>query len=152
AGRAKQVRDRRFRRRHGDFLGIAEQPGDRAQFYLVAHRGRGTVRVYIADVFRVQFGPSEGVLHRLEPALAFRARAGDVVGIAGEAVAYYFAVYFRATLLGMLIFLENDDAGAFTHHEAIAVLIPRAGAFFRSFVEIGGKGSGRGESGNPDPA
>ena len=48
---------------------------------------------------------------------------GDVVGVARQAVADHLGVDLRAARLGVLVFLEHDDAGALAHDEAVAVLV-----------------------------
>ena len=62
-------------------------------------------------------------LHRAIGARAFGMRRGDVIGVAGQAIADHLGIDFRAARLGVLIFLEHDDARALAHDEAVAVLV-----------------------------
>lgn len=59
---------------------------------------------------------------------AFGVRSGEVVGVCGDAVADEFRIDFGAAFLGVFQRFQNDDARAFTHHEAVAVHIIRAGS------------------------
>ena len=79
-------------------------------------------------------------------------RRGDVIGVARQAIADDFGVDFRAARLGMLIFLEHDDAGALAHDEAVAVAVVGAAGLFRRVVEVGAERPRLGEAGNPDRA
>ena len=66
-------------------------------------------------------------------------RRRDVVRVAGHAVAADLGVDLRATGAGVLEFLENHDAGALTHDEAVAVLVPRPRGARWLVVELGRK-------------
>ena len=138
AGRAEQMADRRFGRRHRHLRGgIAEQPLDRAEFDLVAERRRGAVRVDVVDIGRRDAGALHRGAHAAEGAIAVRRRRGDVIGVAGQAVADHFGVDLRAALLGVLVFLEHHDAGALAHHEAVAILVVGTRRLFGRVVETG---------------
>ena len=79
-------------------------------------------------------------------------RRGDMIGVAGQAVADHFGIDIGAARLGLLIFLEHDYAGAFAHDEAVAVdVIGPAGAL-GFVVEIGRKRAGLGKAGDADRA
>ena len=82
-----------------------------------------------------------GALHRrrhaAEAAIAVRRGRGDVIGVAGQAVADDLGIDLRAARLGVLIFLEHHDAGALAHHEAVAVLVVGPRGLGRRFVEAG---------------
>ena len=79
-------------------------------------------------------------------------RRGDVIGIARQAVADHFGVDLRAARLGVLIFLEHDDARALAHDEAVAVLVVGPAGLLRLVVEIGGERARLGEAGDADRA
>ena len=61
--------------------------------------------------------------HAAIGAVAVLGRRGDVVGVAGKAVADDLAIDLRAAGHGVLALLEHDDAGALAHDEAVAVLV-----------------------------
>ena len=63
-------------------------------------------------------------------------RRGDVIGVARQAVADHLGIDFRAARLGVLIFLEHDDARALAHDEAVAVLVVGAAGLLGLVVEI----------------
>ena len=58
-----------------------------------------------------------------------------MVGVAREAIADHLGVDLGAARLGVLVFLENHDAGALAHHEAVAVLVVGARGACRVVVE-----------------
>ena len=64
-------------------------------------------------------------------------RRRHVIGVARQAVADHLGVDLRAARLGVLIFLEHDDARALAHDEAVAVLVIGAAGLFGLVVEIG---------------
>ena len=57
-----------------------------------------------------------------------------MIGVGGEAVAGQLGEDVRAALLGVLEFLDDDDAGAFAHDEAVAVLVEGPRGAFRLVV------------------
>ncbi len=101
---------------------------------------------------RAHAGALERHLHAAEGAVAVLGRRGDVVGVAGHAVADDLGVDLRAALLGVLEFLEHDDAGALAHDEAVAVLVPRPRRLLRRVVEAASTGARGGEAGDAEPA
>ena len=74
------------------------------------------------------------MLHRLDGAFAAGCGRSHVVGVGGVAVAGQFGQDVRAALLGVLQFLDDDDAGAFAHDEAVAVLVEGTRGVFRIVV------------------
>ena len=62
-------------------------------------------------------------------------RRGDVIGVARQAIADHLGIDFRAARLGMLIFLEHDDARALAHDEAVAVLVIGPARLLRPVVD-----------------
>ena len=107
---------------------------DRAQLDRVGH-GRGAVGVDIVDVGRGHARLLQRHLHRAVGARPFRMRRGDVIGVARQAVADHLGIDFRAARLGMLIFLEHDDARALAHDEAVAVLVIGPARLLRPVVD-----------------
>ncbi len=104
AGGAQQMADRRLGRRHRDLARrLAQQPLDRAELDLVAQRRRGAVGVDVVDVGRVDARMADRRLHGAEAAVAVLGRRGDVVGVAGEAIADDLGVDLRAARLGVLV-------------------------------------------------
>ena len=133
-GATEQMPDRRFGARHrrtGQI--VAEHALGCGELDRVGHR-RGAVGVDVIDVGRLHPGLAQRHAHREFGALAFGMRRGDVVGIAREAVADDLGIDLRATRLGVLVFLEHDDPGAFAHHEAVAVLVIRSARLGRTIV------------------
>ena len=68
------------------------------------------MRIDVVDVFGVHAGALESGLHAAEAAIAVLGGRGDVMRIAGHAVADDLGVDLGATRLGMLEFLEHHDA------------------------------------------
>ena len=52
---------------------------------------------------------------------------GDVVGVAGQAVADDLGVDLGAAGFGVLQLFQHHDASAFAHDEAVALAVPWAG-------------------------
>ena len=89
----------------------------------------------------------DGVLHCHHSASCFRMGRGDVVGVGRKSVANNFSINFGTACTGVLQLLQNEDAGTFSHHEAVA----SGGEGARSghkVVVAGGKGSHGVESAN----
>ena len=82
------------------------------------------------DVLRVFLAVLEGHLDGVGRAAAVRGRGAEVIGIRADAVADEFGVDFRTAFFGVFEFLDDDDAGAFAHDEAVAVFIEGAGSAF----------------------
>jgi hypothetical protein len=89
--------------------------------------------------------------HRPVAAGAFGVRRRDVIGVARHAVADHLAIDLGAALLGALIFLQHDNAGALAHDEAVAILVVRTARLFR-LVVAGGKRARLGEAGDAERA
>ena len=150
--RAEQMADRRFGRRHRNLRGgVADQALDRAELDRVGH-GRGAVRVDVVDVGRRKPGALERGSHAAEGAVAVLGRRGDVIGVAGQAVADDLGIDFRAARLGVLQLFEDDDAGALAHDEAVAVAVIGPRRLFRRVVALGGQRAAGGEAGERQAA
>ena len=66
-------------------------------------------------------GVRESGLDRLHRAVAARVGSGDVVRVAGGAVAREFAVGFRAARLRVLLGFEDQHCRALAYHEPVAI-------------------------------
>ena len=82
--------------------GVAEHALHRLQLQIVAQRRRGAVRVDVLDVGRGDAAVLHRRLHRAERAVMALGRRGDVVGVAGHAVAGHLGVDLRAAPPGVL--------------------------------------------------
>ena len=56
-------------------------------------------------------------------AASFGMNVGDAIGVGGGAVAHDFAVDRRVPRLGMFELFQDEHAGPFAQHEAVAVVI-----------------------------
>ena len=90
--------------------------------------------------------------HAAVGAVAVLGRRGDVVGVAGQAVADDLGIDLGAARLGVLQLFENDDAGALAHDEAVAVAVIGPRGFLGRVVAVGGKRPAGGEAGKRKPA
>ena len=86
--------------------------------------------------------------HAAEGAVAVLGRRGDVVGVAGQAVADHLGIDLGAARLGVLELLEHDDAGALAHDEAVAVPVVGARGLLGRVVEVGRQRAAGGEAGD----
>ena len=130
---------------------VAEDAPGRCQLDRVGH-GRGAVGVDIVDVAWGQPGLAERHAHRIFGAHPVGVRSGDVIGVARQAVSDHLGINGRAARLGMLIFLQHDNARALAHDEAVAVPVIGAAGLLGPVVIAHVQGAGLGETGNPDRA
>src|ERR1035437_2507853 len=105
-----------------DFL--AKQISDGVRFEGVTERRRGAVGVDVADYAGIEVGVAQGVAHYAETAFVLGGGLRHVIGVRGHTVANQFRQDGRAAAAGMLEFFEDEDAGAFAHDEAVAILVP----------------------------
>ena len=91
-------------------------------------------------------------LHAAIGAVAVLGRGGDVIGVAGHAVADDLGIDLGAARLGVLELLEHDDAGALAHDEAVAVLVIGARGALGLVVEAGRERAAGGEAGDREAA
>ncbi len=75
-----------------------------------------------------------------------------MIGVTRQAVACDFRIDLRTACLCMLVLFEHDDGGAFTHDEAIPVLVIGARGLFRRIIEIRGHSLGSAEPCDTDAA
>src|SRR5699024_9331904 len=97
---------------------------------------RGAVGVDVVHIGGGQTCLGEGQLHGLGSGLSGGRGAGDVVGVAGGAVADDLGVDLGAPGFGVLQLFQNEDAGAFTHDKAVPLLVKGDGGP----VGVGGTG------------
>ena len=84
------------------------------------------MRVHVEHVLRAEVGVLERQLDRLRRAASARLRRRQVVGVRGRRVAAHVAEDARAARAGGLLLLEDQDAGALAHHEAVAAPVEGA--------------------------
>ncbi len=111
----------------------------------VAEGRGGGVGVDVVDLVGRDAGDFERVLHGAAAAFAFGGHAGHVEGVGGHAVADDFGEDLCAAGLGELQLFEDEDAGAFADHEAVAILVEGAAGVGGVFV-AGGEGLHGGEA------
>ncbi len=101
----------------------------------------------VAHLLRQQTSIFERQTNR--PGCPFTARwlPRNVVGIAGEAIAYQFGINMRPPCQGMFQFFEQKHPAAFTHDKAIAIAIKGA-AGMKRIVVARGEGPHRGKARN----
>ena len=80
-------------------------------------------------------------------AVAVGGGRGDMIGVAGKAVADQLGVDGGAAVLGVLEFLEHDASGAFAHHKAVAIAVVGARGLLGPVVEAGRQGAAGAKSG-----
>src|SRR5690606_13653859 len=88
--------------------------------------GTGAMRVEVIDVGGVDTGRGKRPLHGDDRPLAVLRRGGDVEGIRRGTVAEHLGVDACAARLRVLLAFEDEDRGAFSGDEAIAVAVERA--------------------------
>ncbi len=108
------------------FGGGAKDFFDGLGFGEVAEFGGGAVGVDVVDLIRIDFGFAEGFFHGGGGTGAVFIGGGDVAAIAGGTDSDEFGIDAGAAGLGMFVFFEDDDAGAFGHDEAVAVFLEGA--------------------------
>src|SRR3954454_4083640 len=102
-----------------------EHLGDRLGLGGVVERRRRAVRVDVGDVRRLQPCARERLFHAGDRPDAAGSRCGDVVRVARAPVAAQLAVDRRAPRFGAIPRLEDEEARAITHHEAVASAVER---------------------------
>src|SRR5215471_205899 len=137
-GRAEQMPNRGFRRRHRQFIRMsAKKPLHRTELDLVAERGGGTVGVNVVDLLRSDTGPPQRIAHRSKSTVAVLGRRRKMKGIARHAITDHLGVDLRPPPLGMLILFENEDPRDWAYNEPLTVLIPGTRSTRRYIAEPG---------------
>src|SRR5207249_6276997 len=127
----------------GQLAGVRpENSLDRVGLGLVTQGRAGTVGVDVLYVFRADLGVLEGELHGPRGTGAVRVRCGDVIGVGRAAAAQQFRIDRRSALSGTIQFFNDEDAGTFTEHEAVAVFVERPAVRLRIVVPRGQRPGG----------
>src|ERR1700722_7969990 len=128
----------RFCRTHRDiFRIVTKNPFEGARFdYIADGRGR-TVRVYVADVFRFELAILDRGFHYTIGAVAISRRLGDVVSVAGHAVAHDFGEDGSIAFLRVLEGFQDENTCAFADDEAVAAGVERAAGVGGIFIASG---------------
>jgi len=103
--------------------------------------------VHVVDLVGVDLAPLQCGLHGANRAVAVLGRGRDVIGITRKAIADDFGIDLGATLLGMLVLLEHDTAGAFPHHKSVPPSIKWPGSLVRVGIIFSGQGAQRTKTG-----
>ncbi len=120
AGGTEHVAGGAFGGADGQFAGVVtEDRLDGLGFADIALGGGSAVGVDVADLLGVEFSVLEAHAHTADGAFALGGGCSDMAGVGAIAVAGDFAVDAGAAGFGVLEFLEDEDACAFTHDEAI---------------------------------
>src|SRR5271157_3009500 len=98
---------------------------DGGRLNFVAQRGRSSVRVDIAYLFRLEARIAQGVAHHAEASIAVFGRLRNVIGVGTHAVADYFGDDPGASALGVFQLFQDEDSRALADYEPVAVLVPR---------------------------
>ncbi len=126
ARRTEQVAGHRFRRRADQFLAVgAEQLVDGHDLDAVARRRRRPVRVDVIDLARFDPGVLQRRAHRADRTVSIFRRSRNVESVAAHPVAGELGVDVGAAGQRRLALLEDQDARAFAHHEAVAPGVER---------------------------
>ena len=152
-GGAQQVAGGRLGGAHGrPGGGVAQEASHRAELDLVTQRGRGAMGVDVVHLRGIDTRVPHGRAHGPEAAVAILGGCGDMIGVAGHAVPGDLGVDLRPTGARVLVFLENEDAGALPHDKPVAVLVVRPTGLFRGVIEAGGHGPAVDEARDADRA
>ena len=101
--------------------------------------------VEIADSVRFQFGVAQRIAHDAIAAFMLGRGLRHMIGVRAHAITDDFGQDGRAAAAGMLQFFQDQNAGAFTHDEAVAILVPGTAGASR-IVVAGGKRAHSSES------
>jgi hypothetical protein len=104
----------------------AERRRQRTRLGQVAERRRRGVRVDVTDLVRGHAGVAQGRRDAAGRTRAGRVGRGDVVGVAGQTGTGQPGVHPGTAGGGVLLGLQDQDAGALAEHEAVAALVVRA--------------------------
>ena len=95
------------------------------------------MRVDVVHFVRFHAAGGERHAHRVDGAAALWVGGGEVVGVAGGAVAGQLGVDARAALLGVLQLFQHQHAGALADHEPVAAAVERAAGLLGGVVVAG---------------
>ncbi len=119
----KRVSDHRFVGRDRHVLGaLAEHRGDAEAFHLVVFRRAGAVGVDVVDFLGFQIGIRDRLADAADDRLAVGTRSRTVERVRALAAAGNDAADLRPARVRCLKAFQHQRAGAFRHHETVAVL------------------------------
>jgi hypothetical protein len=101
---------------------------------LVSQTSPTGVGVDVIDFPGVDLGVFHGHGHAAGGPLASGQRRAHVVGVGGQTVAGQLAVDSGAAFFGVLVFLEDDHAGALAHDKAVPAPVERTRSALRFVV------------------
>ena len=108
--------------------------------------------VDIVDIRRLQPCILQRRAHGAFATLAVLGRRGDVVGVAGQAVAFHLGINLRAARLGMFVILKHDNTRALAHDKPVAVGVIGAAGRLGIVRAFGGQRLAGIETGDTDLA
>src|ERR1700693_414712 len=103
-------------------LVFAEEIADGVRFKRVADRRRSAVGVDVINFVGTDAGIARRVAHYAESAFVLGSGLGHVIGVAAHAITGDLGKNRSAAPFGMFEFFEHENAGAFAHHKAVAIL------------------------------
>src|SRR5574344_71808 len=122
---------------NGDVFGcIAPDCLDSFRLTLIIHVRGCTMCIDIVYISSLHAGIVKSQLHASCLELAMRSRARDVIGIRVCAVADNFGIDMRAAGFGMIEAFDDNEASAFTHDEAAAILVKWTGCMLRIIIVV----------------
>ena len=114
---------------------MAAQSGfDRLGFADIPESGGCRMGVDVIDLLRVDSTVFHGDLDRPRSPIALRHRSGHVVGVRRASVTGNLAINPGSSAFGVLIFLEDHDAGSLAHDKAVAVAVERPAGLLRLVI------------------
>src|SRR5690606_34550277 len=124
ASRSQAVPRHSLGRRYRDALGLLAENGfDRGTLDRVVDLCRRSVCVDVVDLVEGNVSLLERHLDATRGPIPFAGWRGNMIGIAGQAIAGQLGIDFRTAPLRMFQLLDHEDGGTFAHDEAIAIAI-----------------------------
>ena len=109
---------------HSQLIGVGTEHGfRRGGLPGIVEVGRGAVGVDVTHLLRRNAAVGQRHGHGFGAAAAVRKGGGDVVSVAGGAVAHHLGVDLRPAGLGVFQFLQKQHARALAHDEAAALRV-----------------------------
>src|SRR5579885_3133175 len=92
------------------------------------------MRIDVVNLLGTQVRFLQGAAHGSYQAFTFRRRLGHVIGIAGRSITYHFCENMRSTRLREFQVFQDQHAGAFAHHKAVASGVERTAGSLRVVI------------------
>ncbi|OQC26782.1 MAG: hypothetical protein BWX70_02306 [Verrucomicrobia bacterium ADurb.Bin070] len=105
---------------------LAEDRLDRLGLHGVVERGRGAVGIHVIDILDAEARVLECGLDGADGTGGLGVRGGQVVGVAGGAVAGEFGIDAGVARFSVRLSLEDQHRGALGHDKAVAACVKRA--------------------------